>query len=77
MDVKLTSAHRDDKTSLVVQCTTPMILFPVHGGFFPNCVLLGKGSPGTAVKLLPCDHEVMGSSSRNNLLHKGRKRLHT
>jgi hypothetical protein len=26
-----------------------------------------KGSPGTVVKLLPCDHEVMGSSSRNSL----------
>jgi hypothetical protein len=29
-----------------------------------------KGSPDTAVKLLPCDHEVIGSSPRNNLLQK-------
>jgi hypothetical protein len=34
-----------------------------------------KGSPGAAVKLLPCDHEVMGSSSGNNLLQKCRERL--
>jgi hypothetical protein len=26
-----------------------------------------KGSPGAAVKLLPCDHEVMGSSPENHL----------
>jgi hypothetical protein len=77
MDVELTSAHRDHKTSLVVQGTTPMVLFPVHGAFFPKFVLLGKGSPDVAVKLLPCDHEVMGSSPGNNLLQKGRERLHT
>jgi hypothetical protein len=29
-----------------------------------------KGSPGAAVKLLPCDHEVMSSSPENNLLQK-------
>jgi hypothetical protein len=29
-----------------------------------------KGSPGPAVKLLPCDHEVMGSSPGNKLLQK-------
>jgi hypothetical protein len=29
-----------------------------------------KGSPGAAVKLLPCDHEVMGSSPGNSLLQK-------
>jgi hypothetical protein len=27
-----------------------------------------KGRPGAAVKLLPCDHEVMGSSPGNSLL---------
>jgi hypothetical protein len=27
-----------------------------------------EGSPGVAVKLLPCDHEVVGSSLRNSLL---------
>jgi hypothetical protein len=27
-----------------------------------------KGSLGAAVKLLPCDHEVMGSSPENSLL---------
>jgi hypothetical protein len=31
-----------------------------------------KGSPGTAVKVLPCDHEVMGSSPVNSLLQKCR-----
>jgi hypothetical protein len=36
-----------------------------------------KGSPGATVKLLPCDHEVMGSSPENNLLQKCRERLHT
>jgi hypothetical protein len=36
-----------------------------------------KGSPGTAVKLMPCDHEVMGSSPGNSLLQKCRERLHT
>jgi hypothetical protein len=30
-----------------------------------------KGSPGVAVKLLPCDHEVMGSSPGNkDCVHK-------
>jgi hypothetical protein len=32
-----------------------------------------KGCPGAAVKLLPCDHEVIGSSP-GNLLQKCRKR---
>jgi hypothetical protein len=34
-----------------------------------------KGSPGTAVKLLPYDHEVKGSSPRNSRLQKCRERL--
>jgi hypothetical protein len=29
------------------------------------------------VKLLPCDHEVMGSSPRNSLLQKCREMLRT
>jgi hypothetical protein len=33
-----------------------------------------KGSPRAVVKLLPCDHEVMGSSE-NSLLQKCRERL--
>jgi hypothetical protein len=33
--------------------------------------------PGAALKLLPCDHEVMGSSLGNILLQKCRKRLCT
>jgi hypothetical protein len=33
-----------------------------------------KGSPGAAVKLLPCDHEVMRSSPGNSLLQKCRER---
>jgi hypothetical protein len=36
----------------------------------------GKRSPGAAVKLLPWDHEVMGSSPGNSPLHKCRERLH-
>jgi hypothetical protein len=32
-----------------------------------------KGSPGAAVRLLPCDHEVMDSSPKNSLLQKCRK----
>jgi hypothetical protein len=36
-----------------------------------------KGSPGAVVKMLPCDHEVMGSSPRNNLLQKCKERLRT
>jgi hypothetical protein len=34
-----------------------------------------KRSPGTAVKLLPCNHEVMGSSPENSLLYKCREKL--
>jgi hypothetical protein len=30
----------------------------------------------TAVKLLPCDHEVMGSSPGNSFLHKGTYQVH-
>ena len=37
----------------------------------------GKGSLGAMVKLLPCDHEVMGSSPGNSLLQKCRERLRT
>jgi hypothetical protein len=36
-----------------------------------------KGGLGAAVKLLPCDHEVMGSSPGNSLLQKCWERLHT
>jgi hypothetical protein len=36
-----------------------------------------KGSPGTEVKLLPCDHEGMGSSPVNNLLEKCKEKLRT
>jgi hypothetical protein len=37
------------------------------------CMLL-KGSPSAAVKLLPCDHEVMGLIPGNSLLQKCRER---
>jgi hypothetical protein len=40
-------------------------------------LMFPKRSPGAAVTLLPCDHEVMGSSTRNSLLQKCRKRLRT
>jgi hypothetical protein len=36
-----------------------------------------KGSLGAAVKLLHCDHEVIGSSPGNNLLQKCREMLCT
>jgi hypothetical protein len=38
-------------------------------------ILIVKGSPGTAVKLLSCHHEVMGSSPRSSLLQKCMERL--
>jgi hypothetical protein len=39
-------------------------------------LLFLKGSHGTVVKLLPCDHEViMGLSHENNLVQKCRERL--
>jgi hypothetical protein len=34
-------------------------------------------SPSVAVKLLPCEHEVMGSSPENSLLQKCREMLCT
>ncbi|XBH85674.1 hypothetical protein VPH35_073528 [Triticum aestivum] len=40
-------------------------------------IQFGKGSLGAVVKLLPCDHEVMGSSPGNSLLQKCRERLRT
>jgi hypothetical protein len=49
----------------------------------PKRKLRAPDCPGRAVKLLrydhdlPCDHEVMDSSTRNNLLQKCRERLHT
>jgi hypothetical protein len=44
--------------------------------FNPACTVQYKGSPGAAVKLLLCDHEVMDSLGKN-LLQKCRERLHT
>jgi hypothetical protein len=35
------------------------------------------GGEATLVKLLPCDHEVMGSSLGNSPLQKCREMLHT
>jgi hypothetical protein len=40
-------------------------------------VELSHGSFGAAVKLLPCDHEVMGSSPGNSHLKKCKERLCT
>jgi hypothetical protein len=43
---------------------------------FPIIFLLVKGSPSTAVKLLPFDHEVMGPNPGNSFLQKCKERLH-
>jgi hypothetical protein len=43
------------------------------GSYMHRAALL-KRSPGTAVKLLPCDHKVMGSSLGNSLLLKCKER---
>jgi hypothetical protein len=47
--------------------------------FFLNYLPLkkGNGSPGTTVKLLPCDQEVMGSSPRKSLLQKCKEMMRT
>jgi hypothetical protein len=43
-----------------------------------NSIVLLEGEPWhSCKKLLPCDHEVMGSSPENSLLQKCRERLHT
>jgi hypothetical protein len=42
-----------------------------------NSTVLLEGAPlCNCKKLLPCDHEVVGSSSGNSFLQKCRKRLH-
>jgi hypothetical protein len=43
---------------------------------FPIIFLLVKGSPSTAAKLLPFDHEVMGPNPGNSFLQKCKERLH-
>jgi hypothetical protein len=35
-----------------------------------------KGSPGAAIKLLPCGHEVMGSSPGNSCRNAGKGCVH-
>ena len=49
----------------------------VAGGVMWSSIVVYKGSLGAAVKLLPCDHEVTGSSPGNSLLQKCRERLRT
>jgi hypothetical protein len=53
---------------------TTMLLFTT---FFYMLFTSMKGSPDTTVKLLPCDHEVMGSSPENSLLQKCKEILCT
>jgi hypothetical protein len=48
-----------------------------HGLMLNPDRLILKGSPDAAVKLLHCDHEVMGSSSGKSLLQKCRERMCT
>jgi hypothetical protein len=40
----------------------------IYGYCYYICFVHAKGNPVTMVKLLPCDHEVMGSSPGNSLL---------
>jgi hypothetical protein len=42
-----------------------------------SLVSVKTGSPGAVIKLLPCDHEIMGSSPGNSLLQKCREMLRT
>jgi hypothetical protein len=42
-----------------------------------HMIFPSEGEPRHSVKLLPCDHEVMGSSPGNSLLQKCRERLRT
>jgi hypothetical protein len=55
----------------------PKVVGSYASGSYVHQAALLKGSPGAAVKLLPCDHEVMGSSPENSLLHKCRGMLCT
>jgi hypothetical protein len=56
-----------------------LVIDIAHLHKFSFCIQLQemKGSPGTVVKLLPYDHEVMGSSIENNLEQKCREILCT
>jgi hypothetical protein len=64
--------------NLVLQATFSDILKKLSKFFnyFLVQLLLLEGDPDAAVKLLPCDHEVMGFSPRNSLLKKCRERLY-
>jgi hypothetical protein len=45
----------------------PKVVGPGARGSYVHRAALLKGSPSAAVKLLHCNHEIMGSSPRNNL----------
>jgi hypothetical protein len=66
-------------TLIIIWCiadTSPILGISIHN-FGISYILDLKGSPGAAVKLLLCDHKVMGSSPGNSLLQKYRERLRT
>jgi hypothetical protein len=54
----------------------PKVVGPCASGSYVHRTALLKGKPGTVVKLLPCDHEVKGSSPGNNLFQKCGSYMH-
>uniref|UniRef100_A0A453L6T4 Uncharacterized protein n=1 Tax=Aegilops tauschii subsp. strangulata TaxID=200361 RepID=A0A453L6T4_AEGTS len=62
-------------SKMLYVCTT-IVLLKEKNKYYHIAFSL-KGSLGAVVKLLPCDHEVTGSSPGNSLLQKCRERLRT
>jgi hypothetical protein len=59
----------------IKESSSSLIVSPLPFQFILKHYYTMKGTPGTVVKLLHCDHEVMGWSPRNSLLQKCRERL--
>jgi hypothetical protein len=47
----------------------PKVVGSYASGSYVHQAALLKGSPGAAVKLLPCDHEVMGYTIQSGQLN--------